>query len=80
MKKYTPAGYKTIRIAASAVKDYLVAYTVHRQVNDYYYNTQDKCEYQGWPSRRMTRENPRWSIVLVSSGLVCENYFTSGVP
>ena len=28
----------------------------------------------------MTREDPRWSIVLVSSGLVCENYFTSGVP
>ena len=26
---------------------------------------------------RMTREDPRWSIVLVSSGLVCENYFTS---
>ena len=24
MKKYTPAGYKTIRIAASVVKDYLV--------------------------------------------------------
>jgi hypothetical protein len=32
VKKYTPAGYKTIRIAASAVKDYLVAYAVHRQV------------------------------------------------
>ena len=36
MKKYTPAGYKTILIAAYAVKDYLVAYTVHRQVNGYY--------------------------------------------
>ena len=36
MKKYTLAGYKTIRIAASAVKDYMVAYTVHRQVNGYY--------------------------------------------
>ena len=30
--KYTPAGYKTIRIAAPAVKDLWVAYTVHRQV------------------------------------------------
>ena len=28
----------------------------------------------------MTREDPWWSIVLVSSGLVCENYFTGGVP
>ena len=28
----------------------------------------------------MTREDPSWSIVLVISGLVCENYFTSGVP
>ena len=34
MKKYTPAGYKTIRIAASAVKDYLVAYTVHDKLMD----------------------------------------------
>jgi hypothetical protein len=42
--------------------------------------TQEKCEYRGWPSCRMTREDPRWSIVLVSSGLVCENYFTSEVP
>ena len=33
VKKYTPAGLtSSIRIAASAVKDYLVAYTVHRQV------------------------------------------------
>ena len=81
MKKYTPAGLtSSIRIAASTVKDYLVAYIVHRQVNGYYKKTQDKCEYRGWPSRRMTREDPRWSIVLVISGLVCENYFTSGVP
>ena len=36
MKEYTPAGLtSSIRIAASAVKDYLVAYTVHRQVNGY---------------------------------------------
>ena len=33
VKKYTPAGLtSSIRIAASTVKDYLVAYTVHRQV------------------------------------------------
>ena len=59
MKKYTPVGYKTIRIAASAVKDYLVAYTVHRQVNGNYYKPQDKCECRGWPFRRKTEVNPR---------------------
>ena len=32
MKKHTPAGLTlSIQIAASAVKDYWVAYTVHRQ-------------------------------------------------
>ena len=37
MKKYNPAGLtSSIRIATSAVKDYLVAYTVHRQVNGNY--------------------------------------------
>ena len=37
VKKYTPAGLTlSIRIVESVVKDYLVAYTVHRQVNGNY--------------------------------------------
>ena len=60
MKKYTPVGLtSSIRIAASAVKDYLVAYTVHRQVNGNYIKPQDRCECRGWPFHRMTGEDPR---------------------
>ena len=59
MKKYAPTGLtSSIRIAASAVKDLWVAYTVHRQVKVDTLNTQDKRECYGWRSRRETGADP----------------------
>ena len=59
MKKYTSAGLtSSIRIVVSVVKDFWVAYTVHRQVKVDTLNAQDKREYYGWRSRRETGADP----------------------
>ena len=59
MKKYTPAGLTlSIRIAVSAVKDFWVPCTVHRQVKVGTLNAQDKRECYGWRSRRETGADP----------------------
>ncbi len=56
VKKYTPAGLtSSILIAVSAVKDFWVACTVHRQVKLDTLKMQDKRECYGWSSRRQER-------------------------